>query len=136
MNKSKTILIAILLIGISFGAGYYSKPDNVKEVVKYKESKNIVIVKTRYVYPDGTIKEQIVEKDKSITELDSEKVVTNRNLGVRVKIATKIGGLESEPIYALGLDSPPLLKLFKTQIGLSASVNTEQEIYGGVYVQF
>lgn len=134
VSKRVGLIVVIVAIGLGYGAAYFIAPEKVTEVVKYKEAKDTVKIVTRIVYKDGTVKEQEVTKDKSVTELDSEKVVTNRNLGVRVKIATKIG--ESEPIYALGLDSPPLLKLFKTQIGLSASVNTEQEIYGGVYVQF
>lgn len=132
LNKKKVITI-VLLLGASFGAGYFSKPDKVTEVVKYKESKDTIKIVTKYVYPDGSTKEQTVEKDKSTIDLDSSKVVENKKLGVRIALKTKI---DSEPIYALNIDSPPLLNIYKWNVGLSASVNTNQEIYGGVYVQF
>lgn len=134
-RKAKLIIAALLLLGIAFGAGYYSKPDNVKEVVKYKEAKDIVIIKTRYVYPDGTIKEQEVTKDKSTTELDKV-VESSKGLGVRVSVYTLLNASDS---YGVQIHSPPVISIFKSRLGLTAgaeTINGNINSNVGVYVQF
>jgi len=132
-ETKQKIIGGILLLGLSFGAGFYSKPETVKEVVKYKEAKDTVKIVTKIVYADGTTKEQTIEKDKSTISSESTKIQENRRLGTRLSLSKQFSAGE---VYSLGLDSPPLLNLFKMQVGVSASVNTEKEVYGGVYVQF
>lgn len=131
----KSIILIIISAGLGYATAYFSRPTEVKEVVKYKEAKDVVIIKTKYVYPDGTTKEQEITKDKSITELDQVKVAENRKLGVRVAVEQKFTN-EGDRSLQLGLQSPVLLKLFNLQVGVAASVNTDKEAYGGVYVQF
>lgn len=135
VSKKRLTIIVIITAGLGYAAAYFSRPVEVKEVVKYKEAKDVVIVKTKYVYPDGTTKEQEVVKDKSVVQLDSEKVQENKKLGVRLALEQKFTSEGSRSLQ-LGLQSPPLLKLFSMQLGVAASVNTDKEAYGGVYVQF
>jgi hypothetical protein len=135
-SKTKVVLASVLGLGLAFGAGYYSKPESTKEIVKYKEAKDVVTVVTKYVYKDGTTKEQTVIKDKSNTSIDSETETIRKGLGVRVSLY-KI--LNEQSAYGLQLHSPPLLNIFKAQVGLSAGAEQVGGIInynGGVYAQF
>lgn len=133
ISKSRLAIIVIITAALSYALAYFSKPAEVKEVVKYKEAKNLTTVVTKYVYKDGTVKEQTVTKDLGTISLDSEKQVKAHNLGTRLELSKLIG---SESDYRLNVQSPPLLKLYKWQVGVGASVDTNKNVYGGVYVQF
>ncbi len=136
MQFNRKWIYLIIVIGCSYALGYLTKPESTKEVVKYKEAKDVVTVVTRYVYKDGTTKEQTVIKDKSNTTIDSEKLVSNKSLGVRVSVYKLLNQTNS---YGLQLHSPPLISIFKSQIGLSAGaeqVGSITNYNGGVYVQF
>lgn len=136
LNSKSKILIVVLVAGAAYAAGYFSKPAEVKEVTKYKEGKNTTTIVTKYVYPDGTTKEQTINKEQTTVELDSETKTINRNLGVRVSISKE---LSEQNAYSLDIHSPPLLKLFSTQIGVVAGLDNRDSSINtkiGLYVNF
>lgn len=139
-NKTKGIVAALLLLAIGYAAAYFTKPAEVivetKEVIKYREAKNIVIREIKYVYPDGTVKEEKVTEDKGVisedTIVDSSSKTLNRDLGVRLGLYRAV----KEQQYSLHLESPALLKLWKMQLGVGASVTSDMDAAVGLYVQF
>lgn len=136
MKNRNKILICILLLGVGYAAAWFTKPESVKEVVKYKQGKDVTIIKTKYVYADGSTKEQEIIKDKTETTVDSETVTLNRKLGVR---AALLRSLDSKPAYQLELQSPPLIKIFSSQLGIAAALTSTEgrvDSYVGAYVQF
>jgi len=66
MSNTKKVLIGLVLLAISFGAGYFATGNRtvteIKEVVKVvtvkEEAKTKIVYKDRIVYPDGRIEER------------------------------------------------------------------------------
>lgn len=100
-------VISLLLLGIGFGAGRFSKPAKVvtqiqtKEVVKTvevkQENKNVVITTKKTTEKDGTVVEETKTEDKSVvnseTKSDSLKeakseTITTRDIGLSVQALT------------------------------------------------
>lgn len=145
ISKNKTIIAAIALVGIGYGAAYFSKPDKivtvervvVKEVLVKEVKKDVV--KTIVKSPDGTVTETVT--DKSVTNSNNSKdsltdksnITTNKAPGVRVSVLKLVA---SQNDYSLALHSPPLLNVFKMQVGLAGSIDTKLNSSVGVYVQF
>lgn len=136
MSTRSKVVVCVLLLGTGYAAAWFTKPESVKEVVKYKEAKDVIIVRTRIVYADGSTKEQEVIKDKSQTTVDKETSILNHRLGVRAALLKKLGSQEA---YSLELHSPPLVKIFSAQLGIAANADTEAGHVTtglGIYVQF
>jgi len=140
INKRTMALATLLLLAIGYAAAYFTTPSEVivetKEVIKYREAKNIIIREIKYVYPDGTVKEEKVTEDKGVisedTVVDSSSKTLNRDLGVRLGLYRAV----EEQQYSLRLESPALLKLWKMQLGVGASVTSDMDAAVGLYVQF
>lgn len=81
-NKRNVIIGAVVLIALSFGAGYFATPTKVKtevkEVVKTvkEEAKTRTVYKERIVYKDGTVVEREGEKESSNTKESNESTKT------------------------------------------------------------
>lgn len=106
MNKYvKYGIIGLLLVAIGFGAGKYSKPAEVKQkaeihqevqqIEKKLENKNLVIKTKKTTNVDGSIVEESITEDKSITKTDSElnsktdiktETITIRDIGLNLGV--------------------------------------------------
>jgi len=81
-NKRNVIIGALVLISLSFGAGYFATPSKVKietkEVIKVikEEQKTKVVYREKIVYKDGTSVEREVEREDSNTREASESTRT------------------------------------------------------------
>lgn len=77
MNK-KNVIIGLVLLALSFGAGYFATPSKVKietvEVIKTvkEEQKTKVVYKEKIVYKDGTTVEREREEESSNTRETSD----------------------------------------------------------------
>jgi hypothetical protein len=81
INK-EVVMVALVIAGLAFGAGYYATPSKVKteikEVVKTvkEEAKSKVVYKERIVYKDGTTVERESESEQSNTKESNESTKT------------------------------------------------------------
>ncbi len=103
-NKRNVIIGALVLISLSFGAGYFATPSKVKietkeviNVVK-EEQKTRVVYKERIVYKDGTVVEREGEREDSNTRESSD---TTRTAS---KEMTKDTGLTISALAIVDLD--------------------------------
>lgn len=84
MNKCN-ITIGLVLLALSFGAGYYATPSKVKtevkEVVKTvkEEAKTKIVYREKIVYKDGTVVERETEREDTNTKESSESSRTSKN---------------------------------------------------------
>lgn len=92
-NKRNVIVGALVLIALSFGAGYFATPTKVKtevkEVVKTvkEEAKTRIVYKEKIVYKDGTVIEREGEREESNTKESNESSrtassVTTKDVGL------------------------------------------------------
>jgi len=78
MNKRNVIIGGLVLLALSFGAGYYATPTKVKtevkEVVKTvkEEQKTKIVYREKIVYKDGTTVETETEREDTNTREASE----------------------------------------------------------------
>ena len=81
-NKRNVIIGALVLISLSFGAGYFATPSKVKietkEVIKVvkEEQKTRIVYREKIVYPDGTTVEKEQEREDTNTREASESTKT------------------------------------------------------------
>ena len=123
MNKYlKYGLVGILLLALGFGVGKYSNPakvetvTKVEEVIKYvevkQENKNVVLKTKKTTNVDGSIVEETIMEDKSITKtdtkIDSEKkseseTITTRDIGLNLGllVVKDINKLSDKTEYGL-----------------------------------
>ena len=86
METKYKALISVVALGLAFGAGYFTKPTKIVEVIKREvvkeEAKTRVVYREKITKPDGTITEKEQEReDTHVTEQvkeSSSKVVENR----------------------------------------------------------
>jgi hypothetical protein len=121
-NYVKYGLIGILLLALGFGVGKYSNPakiqtvTEIKEVVKVvevkQENKNVVLKTKKTTHIDGTIVEESVMEDKSITKTDTQidskkesntETITTRDIGLNLGLLAirDINKLSDKTEYAL-----------------------------------
>lgn len=86
MNKNVTIgIAAVVLLGLSFYAGYYATPTKIKtevrEVVKTvkEEQKTRIVYREKIIKVDGTIIEKEVEKEDTNTKEQTESTKVAKN---------------------------------------------------------
>lgn len=86
MTTTNKIIFSVIALGLAYGAGYFTKPAKVVEVVKTEyvkeEAKTRIVYREKVTKPDGTITETEQEREDthSTTEAktSSSKVVENR----------------------------------------------------------
>ncbi len=102
METKYKVLIGITVLGLTFTAGRFSKPAEVKietkEVIKTvtvkEEAKEKIVTVTKIVYKDGTIKEETKTEDRqaSKTEENTSKV-TESNTEVKRDVGLVLSAL-------------------------------------------
>lgn len=148
MNNTKKVIIAILAIGISFGAGMFAKPakvkTEVKEVIKTvtikEEGKTKIVYKDRIVRPDGTIEEHERSEENSNTREGTSteasrtaKNETTRDVGLTLQALAivdikDITGQREYGIYAK--------KRVFANVSVGALVTTDKKIGVGLGLDF
>lgn len=112
MRKRIYLFIGTLLIvGIAFGAGRFSKASKteivtkevikevIKEVVVKKEKKDQTIVTDRVIKPDGTVTEHTTTTDNGQTDTTTEKEVDKESTKVSSNTTTRDSGLTLEALF-------------------------------------
>lgn len=141
-------LIGLLLLALGFGVGKYSNPAKVqtvteiKEVVKIvevkQENKNVVLKTKKTTHVDGTIVEESVMEDKSVTKTDtkvdslkeskSETIIT-RDIGLNLGLLAikDINKLSDKTEYAFTIK-----KRVFSAVTINGLVTTDKKIGVGL----
>ncbi len=137
VEKKTLVVISLVLLALGWGAGYFTKPTEVKiktvEVVKVQtvkeEAKNKIVYKERVVYKDGTVKEIEKTEDSSHTKdsstsdkQSSSEQITKNDIGFHASV------FAMSPISSLGKDMAYGVHLSKrifsnVSIGIMADTN-------------
>lgn len=157
MNKYvKYSLIGLLILGLGVGIGRFSKPaevktitkTEVKEVIKIvevkQENKNVVVKTKKTTHNDGTIVEESILEDKTVTkvgikvdslkESSSESIsVTKRDTGLTIQalaLTTDLKDINNNLEYGvlikkriIGNVSASVIATHKGTVGLAAGLD-------------
>lgn len=156
ISKKQALIAGIIFVVIGYTSAYFSKPERVEvkekivtvEVEKKDTQKDIKTVKIKVTKPDGTIIEKEQSEDKTKISEEKNKVLLsdkstntiNRSIGVRARLEADTNFKDFQR-YRLSIDSPPVINIFKYQMGISGGAFTEPgngSVGGsiGIYIQF
>jgi regulatory protein YycI of two-component signal transduction system YycFG len=145
IKKNKTIIIvAILILAIGYGIGYFTKPTEVKTVTVEKVKIEKQAAETKIVYrekitkPDGTVIEKEQSKTDTVTsentqsEKSSESVIKN-DLGLNLGLlaVAEVNNLAGNREYAVTVS-----KRVIGNFSVNALATTDKKIGVGIGISF
>lgn len=131
MDTFKKLLIALGLLGLAYGAGYYYSPQKIKEVEKVVEKEVIKTVHDKYDPVTGKIIEHTETTDTKDTKSDKSKIETVKPK----KLYALKGGAVINPRDLSGKLIPRAgaevrLPFFDSWAGLEADINIDRPLVG------
>lgn len=131
MDTFKKLLIALGLLGLAYGAGYYYSPQKIKEVEKIVEKQVIKIVHEKYDPTTGKLVERTETTDTKDTSTNKSKVETLKPK----KLYALKGGAVINPRDIQGKIVPRVgaevrLPFFDSWAGLEGDINIDRPSVG------
>lgn len=131
MDLKYKIAIAITAIGLAFGAGYFTKPTKVVEVVKKElvkeEAKTRVVYREKVTKPDGTITETEQEREDTHSKEQSKEMTSKETTN---RIGLTIQALAYAPINNLTQREYGIIisKRVVSNLVLGAAATTDKKV--------